>query len=363
MNKILFLTTLISGIESIFDKVTSQCESIKSLNYLVDLVYVGEKFELFINENQIGNLYSKIGIQFLYFTKVSQNINFYDYSIVYIRNPFVLNQISYLHFLRKAKYSNCKVILEIPTYPYKLELNTFRSKMMYFNEMLYVKKLKKYISLILYSGNYYSQIYEIPCKQIFNVGNNKTIPLANSNKVGNIINVVGVSGCAIYHAYERIIEGLYHYYNGNPTFSVRFHIVGVGPYLELYKSYVDKFLLNKYVIFHGQLFGEKLDSLFSEINIGISCLGMHRIGLNSGSPLKSSEYALRGIPFVLAYRDLIFSNEEFAYEVPANDQAIEINKIIQWYTSKKFDNKLIRDYTLNNISWENQFKNIFTDIT
>lgn len=360
--KILFITTLISGVDLILDKVISQCDSLRNLNYEVDLIFVGNKYELCLNNQVISSLHSKFGLQLLFFNKILKNIHLENYSIVYIRNPFVLNQISYLHFLQLAKRNKCKIILEIPTFPYRLELTNIQSKIIYYNEKLTNIFLKRYVTLILYSGDKFNSIYGINCVQLFNIGNVNSFPLSSSIFGGKVLKLVGVSSCSIYHAYERIIDGLYSYYKNNPTIIVEFHIVGYGPYHDKYADLIKKFGLEKSVILHGKLYGKNLDSLFDEMHVGISSLGMHRIGLSAGSPLKTSEYAARGLPFILAYKDLVFSEQIFCYEVSANEQPVDIEKFVRWYISNELNNKHIREFTLNNVSWEKQYNKILTSI-
>lgn len=360
-NKILFVTTLIKGVDLILDKVKSQCDSFRNLGYDVDLLFVGNDYELYFNNKVIAQLHSKIGLQLLYFNKMLKNTQLEHYSIIYIRNPFVLNQISYLHFLQIAKKINCTILLEIPTFPYKLELTNFQSKIIHYTEIMFSNLLKRYISIILYTGDKCESIYGIKCTQIFNIGNVKSFPLSLSSFNCSVIRLIGVSSCSIYHAYERIIGGLYRYYQKSPIIVVEFHVVGIGPYLDKYLNLVREYSLENYVFFHGQLLGESLDTLFNNMHIGISSLGMHRIGLAAGSPLKTSEYAARGLPFVLSYSDLIFSSQNFCHVVPGDEQAIDIVELVDWYIFNRFDNSFIREFTLNNVTWEKQYAKILNN--
>lgn len=357
----LFVTTLIRGVDLILDKVISQCDSFRNLGYDVDLLFVGNDYELYFNNKVISHLHSKIGLQIHFFNKILNNIQLEHYSILYIRNPFVINQISYLHFLQVAKKKNCKILLEIPTFPYKLELTNFQSKFIHYAEKIASNLLKRYVAIILYSGDKRESIYGIKCTQLFNIGNIKSFPIVLSSFNGNVIKLIGVSSCSIYHAYERIIDGLYRYNIKKPNIIVEFHIVGTGPYHDKYVDLVNEYSLENFVFFHGQLFGESLDTLFNTMHIGISSLGMHRIGLTAGSPLKTSEYAARGLPFVLSYDDLVFSTQTFCHEVSGDEQAIDIKELVCWYTSNRFVNKHIREFTLKNVSWEKQYENILTN--
>jgi hypothetical protein len=62
--------------------------------------------------------------------------------------------------------------------------------------------------------------------------------------------------------------------------------------------------------FHGELHGKELDTLFDQMDLGISSLGIHRVGLQEASVLKSREYFARGLPFVYAYSDSDLNEEE-----------------------------------------------------
>lgn len=360
--KILYITRIINGKNHIFEKIIAQCDGLKNIGFDVDIVYINEKYKLCFNDSIIGKLNSRIGIQLRFFNKISHKLFLKQYDLIYIRNPFVLNQISYLNFLKSAKNEKCKIILEIPTYPYDLEIKDFWGKIIFLNEKLFKSKLKKYISQILYSGNDYGDIYGIKCKQLLNVVNAGQIPVSKSKFKKNSIKLLGVSSCNDYHGYDRIIEGLYLYYKNYSEIDVEFHIIGNGPEYNKYLNLINNYSLDRHVKVHGKIYGDKLNNLFDNIDIGVSCLGMHRIGLNSGSPLKSAEYAVRGIPFLLAYNDSFFSGQDFCFNVPANDTPVIIQDIVYWYLSKKFDHNEIRDLSVKNISWEKQFETIISDV-
>ena len=89
--------------------------------------------------------------------------------------------------------------------------------------------------------------------------------------------------------------------------NVFFHVVGINVsdsenLIRLSEtSHVDQ-----YIIFYSQMIGNDLNTLFNSADIAISTLGAHRIGLKQLSPLKSREYCVRGIPFIIGYEDLDF---------------------------------------------------------
>lgn len=359
---ILLITRIVKGKNHIFDKLNAQYVALKNLNLNVDFVYIDENYNIILNKTIIGHVFSRIGIQFLFFSKLKQVIHMNKYDFIYIRNPFLLNQISYFNFLRTAKIKKIKVVLEIPTYPYEKEINGILSKFILITEKIFQSKLKKYISLIVYSGNSYEKIYGIKSIQLSNVANSDLIPISktNNNSDSEILKLIGVSSCHDYHGYDRIIEGL-HLYN-NSGIHIEFHIIGDGPELTKYRNLLEKYKLYDKVFLHGKVYGNDLNTLFDGMDIGVSCLGMHRIGLESGSPLKSAEYALRGIPFLLAYNDPFFSNQNFCCNLPADETPILFDDIIHWFSNNTFKRSEIRELTKTNVSWEKQFDNLISTI-
>lgn len=361
-NRVLYVTRIEKGENHIFNKVLAQIKGLRKNGYNVDVVYLNHDLKLYHNEIVIGEFRNKLTVHFFFFRKLVKHLDIERYGYCFIRNPFLLNQFTYLKFLRLLRQHSVKTALEIPTYPYKEELQNLFQKVIYFFETFTHKYLKNYISLVLYSGNKYDKIYSIDAKKLINVGNVEDLPLSTSNYDGEVLNLVGVSSCKDYHGYDRVITGLKSFYELNPETEIRFHIVGEGPKLNDYRQLIEKYQLENYVILHGKKYGEELNELMNEMHIGISCLGMHRIGLETGSPLKTAEFAIRGIPFILAYNDQFFSSCNFCYTTSANNSAIDIASIKHWYNNNFFNSKEIRNFTIKHTSWEKQYKNIMKKI-
>ena len=187
---VLFITTLIQGKDLILDKVFAQCEGIKDIGLNVDLFFVNQEYKLCRNGICIEDLYSRLGVQTLFFNKLLKSVRLADYSLVYIRNPFVANQISYFHFLHFAKKSKCKIILEIPTYPYEFELTSIKSKIVFCIESIANIFLRKYIAMIVYSGDKRLLIHGIKCTSLSNVGNLKGFSISKSKFENGILRLV-----------------------------------------------------------------------------------------------------------------------------------------------------------------------------
>lgn len=357
-NNVLYVTRIEKGKNHIFNKVQAQVEGLKKNGFEVDIVHLDEELNLCFNQKKKTRFRTKLSVHFFFFKEVIKHLNFKEYNYCFIRNPFLLNQYSYLKFLRLLSQHSVKTVLEIPTYPYKAELQNLFQKVIYIFETFTHKYLKNYISLVLYSGNNHDKIYSVDAKKLINVGNVEDLPLSKSKYKGEGLNLVGVSSCKDYHGYDRIILGLKSYYESNTETEIRFHIVGEGPKLNDYRQLIDKYQLENHVIIHGKKYGEELDELMSEMHIGVSCLGMHRIGLETGSPLKTAEFATRGLPMVFAYDDPFFSTCDFSYRVDGDESVVDISGIKRWFMDNNFNSKEIREFTINHTSWEKQYKDI-----
>jgi hypothetical protein len=57
------------------------------------------------------------------------------------------------------------------------------------------------------------------------------------------------------------------------------------------------------VVAHGVLARARCDEVLAQANLGISTLALQRKGMRQACPLKSREYAARGLPFVFAHED------------------------------------------------------------
>lgn len=368
MKKALYITRIIKGKNHIFNKIEAQSKGLEELGYDIDLCWVSSDYKIFLNDNEIGYLNNNYQLQFNFFRNINRVIQGSNYDLIYIRNPFIINQLSFLRFLKNNRNSDNKILLEIPTYPYYLEMRGLKSKSIYFLEQMIKGQLKKYIDCVLYSGNNFEKIYGINAIQLYNIGDTDEIRMKKEsydfdNKVTKLI---GVSGCSIYHGYDRVILGLRDYYIIKETDTslndVEFHIVGDGPCLAYYKELVEKFDLTQQVIFHGSKYKEELDPLYDGKNIGVSCIGMHRIGLQHGSPLKTGEYGCRGLPIVLGYQDQLFSNRDFTYQIQGDDSPVDIRDLLEWYKNRTFTTESIRKFTLDNVSWKKQLENIIKQL-
>jgi hypothetical protein len=82
-----------------------------------------------------------------------------------------------------------------------------------------------------------------------------------------------------------------------------------------------------------------LTEMFNNCHIAINHLALYKIGLNESSNLKVREYFSRGIPFINASLDFDIVDSEFVFQVPNNEENIDIPSLL------KFVDKVLKDDT------------------
>ena len=109
--------------------------------------------------------------------------------------------------------------------------------------------------------------------------------------------------------------------------------------------------------------GKNLDHEFQTADIAMGSLGMHRIGLSSGSVLKLREYTARGLPSVIGYNDSMISKDEpFLLQIPADESPLNIDQLIIFYQGMKAPSALIRRFAEDHFSWQIVLKPVFERI-
>ncbi|GAB6117183.1 glycosyltransferase family 4 protein [Thermoanaerobacter brockii subsp. lactiethylicus] len=290
-----------------------------------------------------------------------------NYHVVYVR----LSVPDFLMIYSLSKISTLK-ILEIPT-----PLKNFKEEF---------KKDAKYIKFVkdvlyrLFIGKYlktFDLIVEIENTKTTNSLDNSVFisngidmelfPLKKNQHNEKDLHLIGVANVHYWHGYDRVIRGMYDYYQLPRDRKVFFHIVGEGAEIPRLKAMVTSYNLNDYVIFHGSKVGKELDVIFDKCHLAVGSLGMHRNGLKYGSTLKVREYCARGIPFIIAYDDCDFTEDfEFLKKFPADESFVNIEEIISFYESiiRKHPNypEKMREFAEKNLSWEAKMKPVIKKI-
>lgn len=293
----------------------------------------------------------------------------YGIDCCYIRFP--LADWAFMKMIKKL-HKLCKVVVEIPTYPYDNIVaieKSFITSINFFQDKKNRKSLKKYIDKIIVFGDQ-KNIYGIPCINICNgIDVSKVEYLGDQlNYSGNEIHLFTVAVLSSVHGIDRIINGLDFYYQiKDRDYNVYLDIVGDGPEKSELQRLVDEKNLKKYILFHGRQYGDNLQDYYIQSQIGIACFGAHRVGFEKTAVLKAREYCSVGLPFISSSKDDAFPEDKcpFYKLFPANDDPIDIEQVIEFYEYIKAHPEIhrqMRTYAEENLTWEKQLKKVMDEV-
>ena len=270
----------------------------------------------------------------------------YNIPYVFIRYP--MSDQLFINMLKKMKKTS-RIIIEIPTYPYDNEIknygDTFKNRLAYYVDRLSRRKLKKNVyKIATYSED--KEIFGIPAFQVYNAVFVDDIKPREIRETDGAIHILGVAEMQQSHGYDRLISGLYEYYKNKNEKEVYLHLAGEGHEKKNYEALVKKYSLEKYVVFHGYCVGEKLEKLYNNSDLAVETLGLHRQGIDLSSSLKSREYLSKGLPMITSVKiDVIPEDYKYVLKVEANDNPVDINKVVDYYNSIYVDeqNDVVND--------------------
>ena len=242
-----------------------------------------------------------------------------------------------LDFLKKIKRKNpgCKIVWEIPTYPYDSEYKkNWKTWPILLKDRLYRRYADQCVDRIVTLTSD-KKIFNIPTLQIKNGIDLKQIQSRNCSCYSNgMIHMIAVAKFAWWHGYDRFIEGLHNYYANGGKRNIVFHLVGDGTELPKYRALTAKYKLDSHVIFHGMQSGDVLNEIYDLCSLGIGSLGAYRKGLTESAELKSREYLAKGIPFICSAHVLDIKDKDVVQiylRVPNNDPPIDIPSVLAFY--------------------------------
>lgn len=259
-----------------------------------------------------------------------------DPDFVYIRRT-VADKL-YVQFMRdiKRKYPNCKIIIEIFTYPYdKDNFGKWDAWPFYIKEHIYRPELKRYVDrFVTYTQD--EEIFGVPTLRTINGISLETNKLVGGEYHSNLIRLLGVAYMQRQHGFERIILGLADYYKKNeekPHITVELWLVGDGSEKEYYQKLVDKYKLRNYIKFFGNTVGGQLDEIYDNCDLALAAFGMYKVKIDGKiSALKTRECLARGIPLLSGSEiDVLDQNFKYALIFPNNSAPVSIDMIVDFY--------------------------------
>lgn len=262
----------------------------------------------------------------------------------------------FIDLLKYQEMHGIKTVLEITSYPYDVEAMVGVDKL---ETLCFDREISRYIGRIAtYSSH--RQIWELPCFNLLNGIEIEEHPLSvREHEVKRIV-LIAVSTMQYWHGYERILNGMYLYYQAGGEYDFCLKFVGDGPEKKYYEELAIKYQLQSHVEFIGRIEvseKEKLDYQYDLSDIAVGSLGFYKaLGAEEGSPIKGSEYCARGIPFIVGYRDLRFPPDwEFMLSVSNDAEPIDMNRVIEFHEEivlKDNYKQQMRDYAEKNLTWD-----------
>lgn len=287
---------------------------------------------------------------------------------IYVRRTVADRE--YLKFWKnvKEKYPNCKIIIEIFTYPYdKDDFAKWNAWPFYIKELIYRRNLKKYVDrFVTYTED--KEIFGVPTIRTTNGVNVEKINIVKGEWQKNKITLIGVAYMQKHHGYERIIDGMFNYYqNKDRKYVVELLLIGDGPEKMKYYDMVQKNHLQDYVRFYPTMSGKQLDEMYDVSDIALASFGMYKLGIYSKlGALKTRECLAKGMPLITGCSiDVLDEDYKYVRNFPNNAQSIDIMEVVQFYeairkdnTNKKTVANNIREFAMRHVSMESVMKPI-----
>ena len=299
--------------DGVCKKIYSQIAVFEKNGYKVDLVYIKDGRILYKedgNTQAIGMIGTiKKTPAYIKMYKFLKNKK-YDW----IYNRYGMMDTFYYRVLERLHKNGAKILVEIPTYPYVNEIPAgLLYKIMVKWDEIYSKKLVKCVDRITtYSLD--DEIFGIRTIRIKNGIDFSQIKIKERKIDNGAIDLIGVAHLSKWHAFDRVIKGMYKYYLEGENKPINFHVVGTGDSLAEYEELVQEYGLKEHVFFYGNKSGDELDAIYDQCDIAVSSLGLHRIGVTKqASVLKSREYAAKGMPMISSIMIDVFKPDDFRY--------------------------------------------------
>lgn len=357
----------------ITQKIKNQIRTVRSFGYNVHYCgYITNGVAIFNNEDKIEYVkkysflppkifnYIKRFLLILFVIDHIDNKRKYDYA--YLR--WVGFDYFFLKMLKCLKGCGSINIVELHAWSSTIHITNIKMLYTVLSDKINLKQAIKYID------------------EFATISNDCNIKNANIVKIENGINTDNIKPrkwkyiegklrlCAVaierdYHGYDRLIKGLYIYYNEfNVQVDVTISFVGIYS-LETQKL-VKKLNLENKVKFLGPKTGEELNKIYANSDLGIGALAHNRVGMYSGSSLKTKEYCANGLPFVYGWQEMSFDdNYPYALHYVMDESPININCLIFFFNGIKNDKNMIgnmQKYAIKNFSWKEEFKKILMGI-
>lgn len=359
----------------VFKKMYGQIDALRRQGVEIDFVLnttealmLNNSIPLYVNPTGVFKKLHEI-YRFItgYFNILLQKTDFSACDFIYLRHSYFNHfLISFLKTLRK-KYPKLKIFLEIPTYPYDKEFNTFLRSPVLWLDRKYRKQIPGLVDkIITYTND--DEIYQTPAIKVANgIKIDPAMAEMPAEKQAGFAGRTTIYAVAIaanisyWHAFDRAIQGLYQYYRVPRDVVIHLEIIGGGNEIENLKKLARDLSLGKYIKFTDHV-KDELENLLQHKDFSIGTLGMFRKNVAYDSSLKSREYCYHGLPFVLCTPDLCFDPSlPYWYYASNDEQPLPFDDILRWLIDMERAHpdykSQMRDFACQTLTWNSTFRN------
>ena len=269
---------------------------------------------------------------------------------------------SALGAMRALKAQGGRLVIEYPTYPIAQENNRFFFRRQVFRYADHVlAKINPLVDLYALIGDPCDGVLNgRPALNIVNGVDAEALPLhaPNADAPIRLLALASMSG---WHGYDRVIRALA---ASQGDADVRLEMVGADGdgSMEKWRALAEALSLRERVTFHGPLYGDALNQMIAQCDVGVGSLGMYRYGLKSATTLKLREFMARGLPFLSAVDDpTLPDNPEWMLRASNDDTPIDMAQIVAFARRAKASPELparMRAYALAHMSWEGTLRRV-----
>lgn len=265
---------------------------------------------------------------------------------------------NYMKLLRTMKKRGMRIILESHGYFPGVKFKSLTGKYIIYSIEKRESELPKLVDYFVSEGDF-DTLFGVPAKPT-RIGVNVDAIMPHQY-VGEKeeLNLVSVANETDYHAYDRIIKSVAEYLAKGGKRKVTVHLIGVVT--DKTKDLIHSLSVENNVILYGKQYGEGLDRIYNNCNMGIGPLGQHRIGGKKDTGLKTKEYFAKGLPYFYSGNELPeLRNCPYIYEVPSDESLIDIDRLWDFYATYKDADAVVdsmRKIAQENFSWTSILSN------
>lgn len=260
-----------------------------------------------------------------------------------------------LRTIRRLKAGGGKLVVEYPTFPISQENSRFfiRRQVFRYTDSV-MERIHPSVDLYTLIGeDGGGTLRGRPAMNIVN-GVDTRLPLHTPRTGDPAVRLLALASMSGWHGYDRILRSLAAY-RGDADVHIEFAGGDGDGSLAKWKQLADELRLQNRVVFRGPLYGDALEELIANCDLGVGSLGMFRFGLSQGMTLKAREFMARGLPFLSAVPDpALPDNSGFFLKVRNDETPIDMAEIVAFAQRVKTDAALpgaMRDYTKEFLSW------------